>query len=148
MTDLLNIEIYHAVLVRAEPEIVYDALTTSDGLDSWFTTGAEIDFRPDDHIHFRWADWGPDKFSGEDGGPIIVAERPHKFVFQWHPFSDKFPTTVNITLEQSRDGTVVTLKETGYQDTPSGRVAFVSCATGWGEALTLLKFFVEHGVRY
>jgi hypothetical protein len=24
----------------------------------------------------------------------------------------------------------------------------ISCATGWGEALTLLKFHLEHGLRY
>ena len=40
------------------------------------------------------------------------------------------------------------LLEHGYQDTPSGRLAFADCATGWGEALKLLKFYLEHGVKY
>jgi hypothetical protein len=24
----------------------------------------------------------------------------------------------------------------------------IGCATGWGEALTLLKFYLEHGLTY
>ncbi len=40
------------------------------------------------------------------------------------------------------------LREHGYHDTQSGRAAFADCATGWGEALTLLRFYVEHGLRY
>ena len=38
--------------------------------------------------------------------------------------------------------------EYGYPDTPEGWEQHMSCSTGWGEALTLLKFYVEHGVRY
>jgi uncharacterized protein YndB with AHSA1/START domain len=148
MVEPLAMEIHHAVLVRAEPEIVFDALTKPEELDSWFTTGAEVDLRPGGHILFRWVDWGPDKFNGEDGGPILEAERPNRFVFQWHPYSQEFPTTVHITLRPSERGTILALTETGYRDTPDGRAAFVDCATGWGEALTLLKFFVEHGIRY
>ena len=40
------------------------------------------------------------------------------------------------------------LREHGYPDTPEGMAGLMSCATGWGEALTLLKFYVEHGLRY
>jgi len=40
------------------------------------------------------------------------------------------------------------LQEHGYQDTPTGRKAFADCACGWGEALTLLKFYVEYGLKY
>jgi uncharacterized protein YndB with AHSA1/START domain len=148
MADELGMEIQHTVLVRTEPEVVYDALTTPEGLDGWFTTGAEVDLRPGGHIRFRWVDWGPDRINDHDGGPILKADRPREFVFQWHPYSEDAPTTVCIMFKPSQDGTVVILTETGYQDTPDGRAAFVNCATGWGEALTLLKFFVEHGIRY
>ncbi len=32
-------EIRHSVFVRATPERVYDAMTTAEGLDGWFTSG-------------------------------------------------------------------------------------------------------------
>ena len=46
------------------------------------------------------------------------------------------------------DGSIVTLRETGYPDTDIAKQVMLGVATGWGEALTLLKFYLEHGVRY
>jgi hypothetical protein len=43
---------------------------------------------------------------------------------------------------------VVHLTEKGYTNTPGGRRNMLECASGWGEALTLLKFYLEHGVTY
>ena len=43
---------------------------------------------------------------------------------------------------------MVRLYEHGYPGTQEGMAGFVNCATGWGEALTLLEFYVEHGLRY
>lgn len=149
MADLIDVVIIHATLVRATPEQVYDALTTSSGLDSWFTSGATVDPHPGGEIRFRWKAWGPDAITAEDGGPILAAERPHRFVFQWSPDNATYRTTVEFDLKPRDFGnTVVTVREHGYHDTPHGRKALLSCATGWGEALTLLKFYVEHGIHY
>ena len=46
MTKLIDVEIRQSTLVRAKPEKVYDALTTGEGLDAWFTVGSEVDARP------------------------------------------------------------------------------------------------------
>ena len=51
-------------------------------------------------------------------------------------------------FEEVEGGTVVKLKEYGYEDTEEGHRRCLECATGWGEALTLLKFYVEHGITY
>ena len=144
----LDMIIKHDVLIRAMPERVYDALTTASELDSWFTAGAYVDARPGGEIQWRWQNWGPNHVTAEDGGSILEATRPKRFVFQWHPDSPDYTTTVEFTLEAVDDGTIVRLRESGYHDTPSGRSAILDCASGWGEALTLLKFYVEHGVRY
>ena len=74
-------EIRFSTFVRAPRELVYGAMTSSDGLDAWFTTGAAVDPTPGGRMVWRWRDWGPN-------------------------------------------------------------------AAGWGEALTLMKVYVEHGVRY
>ena len=148
MSDLIDCDILHATLVRASPERVYDPFTIAQEMDGWFASGASIDARRGGEIHFRWMDWGPDRFTGEDGGLVQEARRPERFVFQWHPDSPEYATTVEIDLEPVDQGTVMRLRESGYQNTPSGRRAFADCAAGWGEALTLLKFYVEHGLRY
>lgn len=148
-----SIEINHAVFVRAAQQEVYEAFTTRKGLDGWFTTGAQVDPYPGGQIRFRWVDWGPDDVTGEDGGPVLEARAPSSFKFQWYPDNPTYATTVELKFQPAVDnegtkGTVVRLREFGFQPTPSGFKACVDCAAGWGEALTLLKFYVEHNLKY
>ncbi len=37
MPEIILEEIQYATFVRADPECVYDAIATSEGLDGWFT---------------------------------------------------------------------------------------------------------------
>lgn len=135
-----------ATIVRAPRERVYDALTRAEELDAWFTSGAAIDARPGGEMVWRWAEWGPDRVTAEDRGPVLEAVRPERFVFGWQ---DRLGgTIVEVDFDEHAEGTLVRLREHGYPDTPEGWEELMSCATGWGEALTLLKFHVEHGVRY
>ena len=135
-----------ATLVRAPRERVYDSFTRAEELDRWFTTGAEVDPRPGGAMRWRWESWGPDGVTSEDRGPVLEATRPERFVFRWQVALGG--TTVEVDFEAHPKGTVVRLREHGYPDTPEGWSRFQDCSTGWGEALTLLKFWVEHGVRY
>ncbi len=148
MEDLLDIETRHAVLIRAERERVYDALTTAEGLDSWFTSGASVDAEPQGTIVFRWHNWGPDHITTEDSGTVLEADRPERFVFQWDSDDPYRAVTVEFDLGKVVEGTVVRFCESGYQNTPTGLKAMVEHAASWGEALTLLKFSVEYGLRY
>ena len=134
-----------STLVRAPRERVYDALTRAEELDAWFTTGAEVDARPGGEMVWRWVGWGPDRITAEDRGPVLEARRPERYVFRWQEALGG--TTVEVDFEEHPEGTVVRLREHGYTDTDEGRRQLVDCATGWGEALTLLKFHVEHEIR-
>ena len=142
---LFESPIIHKVLIRSNREKVFDAMTTAKGLDGWFTKGSIVDRKSGGKIIFRWVDWGPDKHNSEAIAPILEVNFPERFVFKW--WEDHY-TTVEMTFEDSPDGTIVTVKEYGYQDTKEGHRRCLECATGWGEALTLLKFYVEHGIRY
>jgi uncharacterized protein YndB with AHSA1/START domain len=139
-------EIRMVTLVRAPRERVYDTFTRAEELDSWFTTRAEVDARSGGEMVWRWVDWGPDAYTGEDRGPVLEARRPERYAFQWQ--SALGGTTVELDFEEHSAGTVVRLREHGYPDTPEGWAGFSDCSTGWGEALTLLKFYVEHRVHY
>ena len=148
MPKLLDMEIRKSILVRADREMVYDGIATAQALDAWFTDSATVEALPGGEIRFRWRDWGADRVTVEDGGPVLEARRPERFVFQWRPDDPSYATTVEIDFLEDPRGTVIRLREHGYHDTPSGRRAIVKCAGGWGEALTLWKFYVEHGIRY
>ncbi|MFX0044840.1 MAG: SRPBCC domain-containing protein [Candidatus Hermodarchaeota archaeon] len=148
MNEIIEAEIKQSTLIRASPEKIYDAFFTGAGLDSWFTSGSEVDARPGGTIKFSWKDWGPDKYTQVSKGKVLEAERGKRFVFQWSADNPAYFTTIEIDLEETEEGTILRLREHGYHNTPSGRAAMAECAAGWGEAVTLLKFYVEHDVTY
>jgi len=148
MSKMIDEKVSFTTLVRATPERVYDAMATADGLNGWFTTSASVDARPGGEIRFRWVDWGYSHYTGENGGPVLEARRPERFVFQWQVDTDSYNTTVEIDFEPVDEGTIVRLVEYSYEDSPTGLKDMLARASGWGEALTLMKFYVEHGVRY
>lgn len=148
MVNLIPDEIRYATLVRAPAEAVYDGIATAHGLDGWFTQGSSVDAHPGGRLVFRWHEFGADRVTQEADCPVLEAERGKRFVFQWKPDTSGYYTTVEINFESSPDGTLIRLREYGYQDTPSGLRAMLNCSAGWGEALTLWKFYIEHGLRY
>jgi len=148
MPNKIDEKVNVRILVRSEPERVYDAISTGKGLDGWFTKGATVDPHAGGKIHFRWKDHGPDRYSGESEGPVLEADRPKRFVFQWKVDTDSYMTTVQIDFQKVAEGTIVRLVEQGYDDTPTGLKDMLARAAGWGEALTVMKYFVEHGVTY
>lgn len=138
----------HATFIDAPPAEVYRALATSEGLDAWFTTGAEVDARPGGHIRFRWRDFGVDRISAEDGGPVLEAKPGEVFAFHWSPAGEDHPTTVRVTLRPYGRGTRVDLEESGFPPGDGGLKAALLVGVGWGEALTLLKYHLEQGEGY
>jgi uncharacterized protein YndB with AHSA1/START domain len=143
-----KLQITHSTLIHADPSRIYHALSTSEGLNSWFTTSSTVNAVPDGEIVFRWEDWVPDHITVDDHGVVLEAIPEKRFVFKWHPDLPAYATTVDIQIEPADDGTIVRLREHGYSDSASALVAMLNCATGWGEALTLLKFYLELGAHY
>lgn len=145
-------EIRHSVFVGAEPERVYDAMTTAAGLDGWFTTGTVSEPRPGGTMTWRWQDWGPHRYTGTSTVPVHAAERPKRIVFGWDgeggspKDAERHLTTVEIDFVPGPGGTTVHLRDHGYRDTPAGYKANIDCAIGWGEALAFMKVYVEHGI--
>jgi uncharacterized protein YndB with AHSA1/START domain len=103
---------------------------------------------PAGEIRFHWENWGPNHITEEDGGPVLEANPPKRFVFQWYPDTPDYATTVEIDIKPTEDGTIVSLREYGYADTASTSLAMINYATGWSLALTLLKFYLEHSLHY
>jgi uncharacterized protein YndB with AHSA1/START domain len=139
-------EVRFDTIVRAERDKVYDAIATSEGLDGWFTSGTELDPQPGGTLVLRWEDWGVEKFTGEMSGSVVEARRPDRFAFRWPVDSGSYMTTVTIDIEAHEDGCVVRLVEGIYDDDDVGTQDMLNRATGWAQALTLMKFWVEHGV--
>ena len=146
LTDETMPTICHSLYINVPPEDVYRCLTTPQGWDAWFTSGTEVDAREGGSIRLRWKNFGVSGIDMEDGGPVLEAVPGERFVFQWKPGSQ--PTTVTFELTPRGNGTHLSLTESGYPATERDLKEVVGCASGWGEALTLLKFYLEHQVTY
>jgi len=145
MTEEFKHALQQRTYFNSPKEKVYDAVTSADCWNSFFTTGMEIDLQVGGVICFRWKNWGPDLYSTEVPGTVISCQKPDLFSFEW---GRKMKTTVEFHLEEKYGGTILTVKEYGYPNTSEGINNLLECACGWGEAVTLLKFYLEHKVVY
>ncbi|MFC7373479.1 SRPBCC domain-containing protein [Fictibacillus iocasae] len=140
--------IEHSLYIKARADEIYSILTTTDGWNAWFTDETTLELSDDGsgEIRLQWTNVGSEKKRMEDGGKILKAVYNKAFVFQWSP-GDSI-TTVSMELTPHVDGTTVTVKDTGYTSSEKDTAACIHCAAGWGEALLLLKIYVEHGIVY
>ena len=148
MEKPFGFDIKHQVFIAVPPEKVYDTITSGDGWNAFFTHSTTIDPVPGGEMWFNWKDWGPNSYSTKSECKVVKADKPTVFAFQWYPVGKENPTTITFNLEAKHGGTVIKLTEEGYPDTPEGREMILECASGWGEALALLKFYLEFGKVY
>lgn len=146
MAELFDGKIKQRTFIAASPEKVYDTITTAAEWDKFFTTGMILDLKPGGECTFSWKDWGPDFYDLSVPGTVVETDKPRLFSFKWG--SEGNETTIRFELERKHGGTILTITEDGYKNTPEGRAMILECASGWGEAATLLKFYIEHGVVY
>ncbi|MEH7226685.1 SRPBCC domain-containing protein [Bacillus sp. JJ1566] len=127
---------------------MYKTISTYQGWNAWFTDNTSLEIYPDGtgEIRLRWTNFGTENANIEDGGKILEATPNKRFVFEWSPGEQNSKVTFN--LEPYKDGTLVVLNETGYTNSEKDIKACIGCAVGWGEALTLLKIYLEHGIVY
>src|SRR5262250_2232033 len=113
------------------PAEVWAALTTAEGLASWFGDEAGIDLRPGGAAWMRWASGYRVEMRVER------VEEPTVFGFTWQleelPEDDPRRTYVEFTLEPTGAGTRLTVVETGFAQLPAGvdRKVYDGHTEGW-----------------
>jgi uncharacterized protein YndB with AHSA1/START domain len=130
--------IRHRIGIDAPQATVHDALTTTDGIASWWTRdtagdaapGGTIDLHfggPDKHIVLEVVEATPDRvqWRGLPGGPD-----------EW------IDTTMTFELDHQDDETVVLFTHGGWREP----VLFQAhCSTKWGSYLLSLKSLLDGG---
>jgi len=99
------------------PEKVWAALTTAEGLGTWFgDAGARIDLRPGGAAEMSWDGGFTVQMRVERVEPLTV------FGYTWQvkglPEDDPRRTYVEFTLEPTGQGTRLTVVETGFAQLP------------------------------
>jgi uncharacterized protein YndB with AHSA1/START domain len=100
-------EVTRELVLPAEPEEVWDALTSPERLEEWFANDVELDVTPGGDGVFRWE-------SGEVKRAVVDAvEEGRLLTMRW--WDEKTPaetTTVAIAVEEVAAGTRVVVTET------------------------------------
>ena len=135
--------IERTVQVAHPPAKVWAALTTAEGLGTWFGNEATIDLRPGGSARMSWTD-----------GPTVHmrverVEEPKVFGFTWPIYglseADPRRTYVEFTLEPVGAGTRLTVTETGFAQLPEdvhGK-AFDGNTEGWAKELAELAGYLD-----
>ena len=135
--------IERTVEVAHPPDAVWAALTTAEGLGTWFGDEATIDLRPGGAAQMSWT-----------GGPtadmrVERVEEPTVFAFTWHiyglPEDDPRRTHVEFTLEPVDGGTRLTVVETGFAQLPEDlyTTAYDGNTRGWARELDDLVAYLD-----
>ncbi len=136
--------IERTVEIAHPPEKVWAAITTAEGLSSWFGDDAAIDLRPGGSARMSWAAEGVTADMR-----VERVEEPRVFGFTWHiyglPDDDPRRTYVEFTLERSGAGTRLTVTESGFAQLPEDvyRKAFDGNTEGWAKELGELADYLD-----
>ncbi|MEJ3656255.1 SRPBCC domain-containing protein [Actinomycetes bacterium KLBMP 9759] len=135
--------IERTVEIANTPEKVWTALTTAEGLASWFGHTATIDLRPGGRASMSWP----------DGSTVTMrverVEEPAVFGFTWNiyglPDEDPRRTYVEFTLEAADGGTRLSVVETGFAQLPEDAhsKAFGGNVDGWQRELDELVAYLD-----
>jgi len=125
------------------PAKVWAALTTAEGLGTWFGNSAEVDLRPGGEATLRWDD-GP-----QARLEIAVVEPITRFAYSWTiqglPEDDPRRTFVDFALEPAGAGTRLTVVESGFAQAPPDirDAAFKGNTSGWESELGELVAYLN-----
>jgi uncharacterized protein YndB with AHSA1/START domain len=142
--------IERSISVAHPPAKVWEAITTAEGLGTWFGQKATVDLRVGGLAQLTFGE------GGAEGGHIADLrierlEPPHVFGYTWGinglPADDARRTYVEFTLEPEADGTRLTVVESGFAQLPddvhSG--AYGGNVNGWQSELDeLIEYLDAH----
>ena len=135
--------IERTVEIARPPDAVWAALTTAEGLGSWFGNEATIDLRQGGSARMTWT-----------GGHAVEmrverVEEPTVFGFTWPiyglPEDDPRRTYVEFTLEPTSAGTRLTVVESGFAQLAEHAYgkAYDGNTEGWASELAELVAYLD-----
>jgi Uncharacterized conserved protein len=144
-------EFVKRITVKAQPDAIYDAWTTQEGLEKWFLRLAE--FRTAHGMlrtrnetikqgdRYRWLWFGYDDLFAEENEILSENGKDRvEFVFSGG-------CLVTVTVQQENGETICELRQTmPMEDESEQRYFFIECGKGWTFYMTNLKSILEGGI--
>lgn len=139
------------IVIHAPRSRVWRAITTAKEFGAWFRANLEGEFAEGGATRGRITHPGYDHLTVEMQVERIEPER--YFSYRWHPYAidpavdySAEPTTlVEFILEETEDGTALTIVESGFDGIPLGRraEAFRMNDKGWAGQIKNIERYVS-----
>ena len=128
------------IFIKASPERVFEAFTSSDALANWWSMAeSELDLRPGGRWRFKWT-------SGDQvHGIIVEIDPPRRLVMDWDEGEEMNDTRLTVEFHAENGGTRVRLHDTGYGSGGDWDALYDGVTSGWGKALEGLRAWLEDG---
>jgi len=129
-------DIGHQITIDAKPESVFDAVTTREGLTSWWTADADAEPREGAEAVFRFAG-GKVQFRMR----IDALDAPRRVAWTCLGDVDEWAgTTLLFEVEPMDEGTTLRFTHAGWRSVEG---AYRVCNTDWGRLMYYLKDYAE-----
>jgi uncharacterized protein YndB with AHSA1/START domain len=148
------------VLLKAPLERVWRAISDADEFGRWFgarfdgpfvagtsVTGTITPTTVDEDVAKS-----QEPYAGQaDTWQIVAVEPPHRLAYRWHPYpvedgdySQEPTTLVEFTLEETADGVLLRIVESGFDAIPAARraAAFEGNSEGWEAQTRLVRKYL------
>ena len=152
-----------SVLLRAPLDRVWSAISDSTQFGQWFgmrfngpfvagstVRGVIAPTAVDDEVARRQQ---PHAGMG-DTWEIVAIEPRRRFAYRWHPFggdahADEPTTLVEFTLDETPDGVMLRITESGFDAIPAHRriAAFEANSEGWSAQVELVQKYLALETR-
>lgn len=139
------------MVLRAPRSRVWRAITSAEQFNAWFAAKLEGEFAEGKTIRGKILYPGYEHLTLEMFIERIEPER--RFAYRWHPYavdpavdySSEPMTLVEFILEETKDGTVLTMVESGFDRIPIARraEAFRMNEGGWSEQMKNIEAYVS-----
>jgi uncharacterized protein YndB with AHSA1/START domain len=133
-------DIMHLIKIRVTPSRVYEALTTAEGIRSWWTRDADLDSTVGGTGEFRFF------YEGQRVTKARIAELKAPVRVSWEVISSFRPewkgTTITFELRPGDGDTMLSFAQRGFRQADDG---YALTTTGWGYYLVSLQQYLETG---
>ena len=130
--------IYHQILIKGTPEVVFKAITTQEGISKWWLADCKVKPKLGFINEFRYQGHFINKME------IIVLQKNQKV--EWKCLqSDPQWIGTHVIFEISKHLNLVKLnfRQTNWKEQTE---FFATCNYHWGRHLTMLKSYCETGI--
>ncbi len=133
--------------ISVSPARVFGALTNAQELERWWTSKSKSDARTGGHFEYTW-EFEDSTRNGKQEGEYLEVVPNKKLRYPWEAGNEGkgHNTTVEFTLTETPDGTILELAHAGYKFGGDWDPVYEMVSGAWGFFLGNLKSYLESGL--